>query len=408
MPNLIAHLNDRVLKSFKISFTILFVLINTLVIIINSFYINATIESQNESLSEMIEHLITYTDDETVITYLEHYGHTHAVYLDYETLSGDYTHITSTPPSEGNIVEIYDGETLYAYLTIDNAQSNLFTTNLLYLFVINVALVLLYITFIIIFSKKLRGSTNQIASDLDAVQTAMQTLGLTHRYYFEEFDEIAVAFKEALEKIENIQVLHHHEIQALAHDLKTPLTVINGLVDGLTKGRISPSQSLMVSIQEESEKMSTLINEIIKGGEEKRITSINISKLTEEVLATHRVLYKEKGVFLQHDLMPNIMVSGNAKDLKRVIDHILQNALRHTKPFSNVKVTLKQNTLIIEDEGEGMDKKTLNQVFEYSESEYGSGIGLKLVKNILERHAFEFNIDSALDQGTTIAIHFHS
>ena len=94
MRNLIPYLNRSISKTFKITFTILFILINVGVIGINTIYINTSIETQNENLVEMVEHLIAYTDDETAITYLEHYGHTHAVYLTYETTDSTHQYTT--------------------------------------------------------------------------------------------------------------------------------------------------------------------------------------------------------------------------------------------------------------------------------------------------------------------------
>lgn len=407
MFSLIYYLKTRILKSFKVTFTLLFILINITVVSVNTVYINQSIEQQNDSLVMMIEHLLYYTNDETVITYLEHYGHTHDVALHYQTLDLQYTHTTAQYPSDQYGYDVFFNNNHYATITIDNAQSNLFQQNLTYLLIINILLIILYICFLFLFNKRLRTLLNTTANDLEMIQNAIKSIQFNQAYTYEEFQTIEDAFKETYLKIEQLQQTHHQTIQALAHDIKTPLTIIKGLIEGLRSNRIVLDDSIKQSIDEEISKLSTLVDTIINGPEENTMKPLNFSKIIQQSLNRHDIMFKEKALTVDQSIEKKVIIRGNKNDLRRLIDHIIQNAITHTPSNHTIYITLTPHMLTIKDEGSGFKKSALKTLYKNSKSEKGTGVGLKIVKAICDAHNFNLNIDSQRN-GSKVTITFDS
>ncbi len=361
MINLLRYLHNNVSRSFKWIFTVLFIVINVFIVLANTVYINTTMDDQNASLVDMVHHLTRYTDQATVVTYLEHYGHTHDVRLDYQSEDGHYSHITQNPPQDGETFTInVEGEE--ATLVVDNARSNLFMTNLAYLLTINAALVMLYVGLLIVFHRRIREQNNKIIDDVTQLQTNIGTIEFSGVYTFEEFSRIESAFEKTINNLERLKARHKKQIQSLAHDIKTPLTIINGMSEGIVEGRLEPTEEMKQSLKEEIDQISSLIETIIEDPSQTPFETINLSDVVRKAIERNRVVFEQKGVALYYDIARDVNVVGNRDDLRRVMDHLLQNSLTHTPRGKSVYVTLTTSYMRIIDEGEGMDASTLDAV----------------------------------------------
>ncbi len=407
MINLLRYLHNNVSRSFKWIFTVLFIVINVFIVLANTVYINTTMDDQNTSLVDMVHHLSRYTDQATVVTYLEHYGHTHDVRLDYQSEDGHYSHITQNPPQDGETFTInVEGEE--ATLVVANAQSNLFMTNLAYLLTINAALVMLYVGFLIVFHRRMREQNNKIIDDVTQLQTNIGNIEFSGVYTFEEFSRIESAFEKTINNLERLKARHKKQIQSLAHDIKTPLTIINGMSEGIVEGRLEPTEEMKQSLKEEIDQISSLIETIIEDPSQTPFETMNLSDVLRKAIERNRVVFEQKGVALYYDIAHDVSVVGNPDDLRRVMDHLLQNSLTHTPRGKSVYVTLTTSYMRIIDEGEGMDASTLDAVFDKQTSQSGSGIGLQIVKAITDVHHFTVTIDSKKNQGTSVTLNFDS
>jgi signal transduction histidine kinase len=92
----------------------------------------------------------------------------------------------------------------------------------------------------------------------------------------------------------------------------------------------------------------------------------------------------------------------------KVLDNLVQNAVKYSKPNSLIKISLKDFQLSIEDEGRGMEEEFLLNAFEHyyqeDEKSSGHGLGLGMVKEYCDTHKIKIYIDSKKDQGTTITL----
>ncbi len=410
MRKLSTYLSGGMSRSLKLAFTMMFIMINLAVITVNTVYIQASIRDQNESLVEMVVHLSIFSDDETVITYLEHYGHTHEVYLSYETLDGTYRHVTNPPPESGIVYPVRIAGETHGTLEIDNAQSNLFMANLTYLVILNVIIIVFYLLAIFFFNRKIHEANQLVLYDFKRLHEAAFKLDFSATYRFEDVHALAESFELSYDKLRTLQEKHKDHVEKLAHDIKTPLTIIKGLVDGVVSGRLRPDDDIKGSLNEEVARISGLIDTIIGDVAVSSMTTFDLSRLVADTVKKQTILFTEKDIELKKDIAADVQIHGSYEDMRRVLEHLLMNSLKFTPPQSYVKIIVEATPkrLIVEDGGEGMDAKTKARLFKPVTSETGTGVGLTIVKTILERHHASITVESEVGKGSRFIIDFGS
>ena len=215
-------------------------------------------------------------------------------------------------------------------------------------------------------------------------------------------------------------------IMGISHDLRTPVAVIKGYTEAITDGVISGDEiknatDLITTKAKQLETMiDTLISftrlnstEIRQAMKTQSITSF-ISEITREEATIGNVF--KRNIVVKVDFEKEVLVPFDKQLVTRVFENLFNNALRYTR--DNDTITLKayidneKRNLIykIEDTGIGIEEKDLNNIFELfyrgtnSRLEEGMGIGLSVVKNIIETHQWKINVESRKDQGTCFTI----
>lgn len=208
-----------------------------------------------------------------------------------------------------------------------------------------------------------------------------------------------------------------------AHELKTPLTSLALYIELLLKG-VEPKQlsprSLPQKINLELHRLNKLTNELLqvsnirKGKLQFSMRKCNIHQIIEQAVAsaqnaniTHSMRFENK-VYRK-----NVYVYGDEDKLMQVIINLLNNAAKFSTDNTVILVALKKNardiTIEIKDKGIGIQKKNINKIFEgfYKVSQQkkpGLGLGLYLVKNIIDNHHGTIHVQSQMNKGTTFTI----
>ena len=95
--------------------------------------------------------------------------------------------------------------------------------------------------------------------------------------------------------------------------------------------------------------------------------------------------------------------------IARVIDNLISNAIKYNKRSGEIALVLKEECLMISDTGIGIEKEKISAMFErysrFNSTEGGFGIGLNIVKSILDEYKLEVEVNSVIKMGTTIKIH---
>lgn len=215
-------------------------------------------------------------------------------------------------------------------------------------------------------------------------------------------------------------------IMGISHDLRTPVAVIKGYTEAITDGVISGDEiknatDLITTKAKQLETMiDTLISftrlnstEIRQAMKTQSITSF-ISEITREEATIGNVF--KRNIVVKVDFEKEVLVPFDKQLVTRVFENLFNNALRYTR--DNDTITLeayidneKRNVIYkIEDTGIGIEEKDLNNIFELfyrgtnSRLEEGMGIGLSVVKNIIQTHQWKINVESKKDEGTCFTI----
>lgn len=239
----------------------------------------------------------------------------------------------------------------------------------------------------------------------------------------DEFEELSNRFNRMLENIENsVENIKQFSSDA-SHELKTPITVIQGEIE-LCKSSEKSKEELIQSLDKIDEEQKNL-QEIIRN-------FLLLSRLDKEVLK-HQSCYLDKTLFemieknlntiedkkleLKLQVDEDLNVNFDEKYLAIVINNLLTNAIKYTNE-GFIRLTAKQyqnkTILTIEDSGMGIDSKELEKIFERfyrvdkvrSSSKDGIGLGLSIVKKICERFETKIDVKSRLNEGSSFTLTF--
>ncbi len=409
MRKLTEHLAQKTVRNLRVGLTLLVLVLNVAVIVVNTIHITNSMEDQNVRLVDMVSHLETHTDETAVLTYLEHYGHTHAVTLRYLALDGTVLFETDTPPKASASYSVMRDEDVVATIIIDNAQSNLWVSNVTYITVTTAMLIAIYVSALLIANRKVRTVLSPVLDDFTAIKSAMRSLAFDRVYGFVELQDINDTFEATYDRLKRVERDHKARVQTLAHDIKTPLTVINGLVEGIVSHRIEPDEKTHQSLQEEIARIGELLERIISEDAREAHTTFELAAVIKASIDRHRPVFDRQGVTPTYDLH-HTLISGDADDIRRVVDHLIANALKHTERGDEIRITMQETTpvMVVEDTGHGMDEATRDNLFEPVESANGTGVGLVLVKRILDAHGATIDVASVPGEGTRVTVDFSS
>lgn len=206
-----------------------------------------------------------------------------------------------------------------------------------------------------------------------------------------------------------------------SHDLRTPLAIIMTESEVLLQGKdqnISDYKKIVESNLEEAKKMNLLVSDLllIARGENSQLEKekVDLSDLLSAIVLKMKQQAEHKNLNLEQNIQKDISAYINKTDVERSIKNILQNAINYTKN-GGIKITLKKENkkviLEIVDTGVGISEKDLPFIFDrFYKAEHsrndgsGSGLGLSIARNLLERNAGEIDIKSDVGVGTKVTI----
>jgi len=240
----------------------------------------------------------------------------------------------------------------------------------------------------------------------------------------EEIRHLAQAFNIMGIELENYNQRQKNFVANASHELRTPLSSIKALVESLIedkKSDISLYKEFLKDINTEIDRLSRLIDNLLNlarldkiKGESKKET--DIVKLTNNIIERLKPFIDEKDIKLSiiSDIKDKLKVDSGK--LYHVIWNLVDNAIKYTPSGGSVNISLKEEkqTLIIQvkDTGVGIPKDDLQNIFEpfvrtdkaRSRKSGGFGLGLSLVKEIVETQSGHIDVKSQLDQGSTFTV----
>ncbi len=192
----------------------------------------------------------------------------------------------------------------------------------------------------------------------------------------------------------------------VAHELRNPLTTIEGYLEGLIDGVLPANDETFGVIADEAHRMRRITEDLsfMSKAEEGAATyeqkAVDLGALAAGSAARLRPHCDEKGVRLEQAIVEALPVVGDAARLTQVVDNLLQNALAHTPSGGTITITGHRDracTVEITDTGDGMAADQLAVIFERFvrfRTGPGLGIGLNIARSIVEGHDGRLTADS--------------
>lgn len=257
-------------------------------------------------------------------------------------------------------------------------------------------------------------------NEIDAItpqSDRLQTLAVPQQPL--EVRKVAQSFNQLLERQYRIMQREKEFIANASHELKTPLAGILGHVNLIRRHGDKHPELIGKSlkyIDQEAQRMSQLINEllILEGHQTKKLTEINLSQVVLAEVKSLQGAYHQKIIT---DLDPELSYRITTGDFQSLVHNLLENAAKYSPPDSTINVQLTaddhQIILSVADQGQGIARENREKVFErfYREDEShsnkvaGSGIGLAIVKMIIEKYHGKITIRDNEPSGTIFTVY---
>ena len=215
----------------------------------------------------------------------------------------------------------------------------------------------------------------------------------------------------------------------VSHDLKTPLTMIKAyasMIREISGDNPEKRDKHLQVIIEEADRLTGLVNDVLTVSkvssniDEINFKVFNLTEFLYGILNKFEYLQETQGYSFMTDIDPNLYTLADAEKIGQVIYNLLSNAINYTGEDKKVFISLKCDLaserikLTIRDTGKGISKEDLpeiwNRYYRVKENHprpvKGTGLGLNIVKIILENHSFDFGVESEKDKGSSFWVDF--
>jgi len=235
----------------------------------------------------------------------------------------------------------------------------------------------------------------------------------------DEFGELTKSFNSMAASLESSEQARRRLFADITHELRTPLSIIEGTVDAMLDGVFEPDSSNLGSIKEETTKLTRLVADLrdlalAESGQLKlELEATDLGKLVLLRVSQAEVVAREKDVRLETNIaegLPQVRVDG--RRIEQVVTNLINNALEHTPPDGTILVSVAPQkgelTVSVTDTGVGIPVEHLPHVFERfyrvdearSREAGGAGLGLAIAKQMVELHGGRIWVESEVGKGS--------
>src|SRR5919199_808229 len=259
----------------------------------------------------------------------------------------------------------------------------------------------------------------QVLSELEEKREQLERLN-------QRLEESNRELNEANAQLRELSAMKEEFLALTTHDLRSPLTVISGVINFFTSGRLgdlTPEQRNMVSMMERNtQNLIELVNDLLDASKLESGTlrldtaSIDLRGLAEELRKQMLPLAREKEIALEERIPEDLpLLKADRAKLRRVLVNLVSNALKFTPKGGRVRVTAaREGGMVrasVSDTGVGIPPEDVRDIFDkYAQarsratrSEKGTGLGLYITRQLVELHGGKIEVRSEVGRGSTFS-----
>jgi signal transduction histidine kinase len=238
---------------------------------------------------------------------------------------------------------------------------------------------------------------------------------------YKEVSDLAETLNQAAADLKASDALQKDLIANVAHDLRTPLTMIKSyaeLIRDISGDDPKKREEHLEVIINETDRLDELVGDILTlskmqaGVMEMEMTDFDIQEAGESVLSTYKVMENEGFTISFRPVPGPVMVHGDRHRIQQVIANLLSNAVRYSKDRKDVVLSFSRSggriVCSVEDKGIGIAEEDLEKIWnryqkaskQGARSTQGTGLGLSIASEILQKHDAEYGVESKPGEGS--------
>lgn len=266
--------------------------------------------------------------------------------------------------------------------------------------------------------KKMSQATLSIANndfDIHLNEKAKDELGVLSHNINQMSQQLKTTIQQLNDEIEYVKKLEGMRKEFIAnftHEIKTPLSIINGYIELIEAGKDDDKkQQYLSAIHQEIKHINQLIMAMLdlsrleSGKVELHKEDIDLEDLLMSIVETFAPILKKKHIHVvMGDEFPHIQ--GDFKELKIVFQNFMSNAIKHTPQNGHIYIKYHQGILSFENEGKPLSHEQKETIWDtyVSSDRQGTGLGLAICRSILELHGFQYDVCNS-EKGVEFQIH---
>ena len=265
----------------------------------------------------------------------------------------------------------------------------------------------------VLMSRNVSRSMTGLTVVLDAVRGGDLAARAPVRGARDEFDELAQALNEMLDRLERSMAGHKHAGDAIAHDLRSPLTRLRARLEAayldVEAGRGDPTHALAQALEDTDGVLKTFVTVLAiarlqAAGTAPDPAVFDPAELAADICELYEPLCEEKGVDFAAELTKGLQSRGNKEFLAQAIANVLDNAVKYTPKGGAIMLRVRRRSsgeveFSVTDTGPGVPEADRGRVIERfvrlenSRNQPGAGLGLSLVAAVAEAHHGRLELD---------------
>lgn len=276
-----------------------------------------------------------------------------------------------------------------------------------------------------LFSKRLTAGMNSMSAAVEELTIHKKDVRVPLDNLSQEMRQLGIAFNDLAISLEKEEKLRKEFTGDLAHELRTPLATLRSQIEAFQDGIWEPTPARLQQSHNELMRLVRLVNELEKllAAENPQIrldkTELEIGGILTAIKEFQIPSFKQKGVDLHAvPASEKYFFKGDPDKVTQILTNVINNALKYTPEGGTVTISaINENEMAgfrIQDEGIGIASHDLPHIFERfyrgdksrDRKTGGVGVGLSIVKALVEAHKGKITVESELNKGTTFSILF--